>query len=243
MKLTFLGTRGYIDHATTKHARHTSTLVSYRGRQLMIDCGEDWGNQVHDVRPDAILVTHAHPDHAFGLKAGAPCPVWASAESWQAMNDWAIEPAYRHTIEKRKPCNIEGIQVEAFAVIHSTRAPAVGYRISAGKASIFYVPDVVWIEDRTAAFADIDCYIGDGASLDQNLVRKDKDGNLVGHTPVRTQLTWCQKEGVHRMIVTHCGNQIVAGDAQEIDVKLRRYADERGVQAGIAYDGMEVVLR
>ncbi|WP_404366101.1 MBL fold metallo-hydrolase [Marinobacter sp.] len=243
MKLTFLGTRGYIDPTTSRHRRHTSTLVSYRRRRLMIDCGEDWRQKVHDIRPHAILITHAHPDHAFGLQEGSPCPVWATAESWQAMDDWPIEKEQRHVLDKRQKTDIEGMQVEAFPVIHSTRAPAVGYRITAGRVKIFYVPDVVWIEDRNEAFADISCYVGDGASIDENLVRRDKHGNLVGHTPVRTQLTWCQKEGVPRMIVTHCGSQIVAGDERKVGAKLRAYAEERGVDAEVATDGMEVVLR
>lgn len=243
MKLTFLGTRGYIDTVTDRHRRHTAALVSYRGRNLMIDCGLDWRDEVWKVRPQALIITHAHPDHAFGLKEGAPCPVWATAESWQTMADWPIRESQRHTMEPRRPVTISGIDVEAFPVIHSQRAPAVGYRITAGRVAVFYVPDVVWIEDRAEAFEGIRCYIGDGASLDQSLVRKDKDGNLVGHTPVRTQLTWCQKEGVPEMIVTHCGEQIVGGDERTLGARLREYARERGVSAGIAHDGMTRILR
>ena len=243
MKLTFLGTRGYIDPVTDRHRRHTATLVSYRGRHLMIDCGADWRQEVWRVKPHALVITHAHPDHAFGLQDGAPCPVWATNESWQTMADWPIEEALRHTMAPRRREVIEGIGVEAFPVTHSQRAPAVGYRLVAGRVTVFYVPDVVWIEDRQEALAGAHCYIGDGASLDQSLVRKDREGNLMGHTPVRTQLTWCQKEGVPEMIVTHCGEQIVAGDERKLGAKLRQYADERGVRAGIAHDGMTRVLR
>lgn len=42
MQITFLGTRGYIDSRTRKHYRHTSTLIEYRGKRVMIDCGLDW---------------------------------------------------------------------------------------------------------------------------------------------------------------------------------------------------------
>ncbi len=243
MKLTFLGTRGYIDSATDRHRRHTATLVSYRGRHLMIDCGQDWRDQVWKVRPHALVITHAHPDHAFGLEQGAPCPVWATPEAWQTMEPWAISKDQRHVIHQRRPVQIEGITVEAFGVVHSTRAPAVGYRLTAGRVTVFYVPDVVWIEERGEALDGIRCYIGDGASLDQELVRRDPNGNLIGHTPVRTQLTWCRKEGVPRMIVTHCGNQIVSGDERTLGARLRKYADERGVQAEIAHDGMTRVFR
>jgi glyoxylase-like metal-dependent hydrolase (beta-lactamase superfamily II) len=77
MTLTFLGTRGEIDARTWRHRMHTSLLVSYRRANVMIDCGLDWLGKLKRVSPRAIVLTHAHPDHALGLKQGAPCPVYA----------------------------------------------------------------------------------------------------------------------------------------------------------------------
>ena len=71
MTLQFLGTRGNIDVRTQRHRRHTSTLVSHRGVDVMIDCGADWLGEVDRVAPDVIVLTHAHPDHAGGLRKGA----------------------------------------------------------------------------------------------------------------------------------------------------------------------------
>lgn len=243
MKLVFLGTRGYIDPSTPRHRMHTSTMVSYRGKKVMIDCGQTWLGKLDGVHPQAIVITHPHPDHAFGLKAGAPCPVYAIQEAWEVMQNFAIPDKQRRVLKLRSPQEIQGITFEPFSVIHSTRAPAVGYRITAGKVAIFYVPDVVWIHDRTEAFANIRVYIGDGATIDRDFVRKDKKGRLIGHIPIRTQLTWCQKEGVPKMIVTHCGAQIVDADEREVRAKLNELARERGVEVEIAYDGMEAVLR
>jgi hypothetical protein len=45
------------------------------------------------------------------------------------------------------------------------------------------------------------------------------------------------------MIVTHCGSQIVAGEARQVAHRLRTLAAERGVRIGIAHDGMRVVVR
>ena len=72
MKITFLGTRGYIDASTRRHKRHASTMITYRGKRIMIDCGIDWTKKVWQLHPDAIVITHAHPDHAWGLKNGSP---------------------------------------------------------------------------------------------------------------------------------------------------------------------------
>jgi phosphoribosyl 1,2-cyclic phosphodiesterase len=240
MKLTFLGTRGYIDARTERHRRHACLQVSYRGEKVVIDCGEDWLELVGSWRVAAIVVTHAHPDHSFGLKEGAPCPVYATPESWEHMEDYALDD--RRAIAPRQPTEIGGMTFEAFPVVHSARAPAVGYRVTAGRVAIFYVPDVVWIRDREEALTGARLYVGDGATIEQSMVRKRGDV-LIGHTPVRTQLTWCQKTGVPRAIISHCGAEIVEGDERTLRARIGALAKKRGVEAEIAYDGMEVVLR
>ncbi|MGO9059533.1 MAG: methyltransferase [Candidatus Binataceae bacterium] len=144
MKLVFLGTRGYIEARNRYHRRHSSLLISFNGRRIMVDGGEDWLRSIGHVRPHAILVTHAHPDHCGGLRVA--CPMYATAAAWSGMSAYKIEQ--RHTIETRNPFAVQGVGFEAFPVIHSFRAPAVGYRITAGPAAIFYVPDVIDINDR-----------------------------------------------------------------------------------------------
>jgi ribonuclease BN (tRNA processing enzyme) len=238
--LTFLGTRGEIEASSRRHRRHSSLLVTYLDRRVMIDCGEDWSSRLEWLNPHAILITHAHPDHAWGLKHGSPCPVYATAQAWVYLERYPIEA--RETVELRKPVEIEGMNFEAFGVEHSTRAPAVGYRIGAGEATVFYVPDIVYIQEREEALRGIRLYIGDGATLSRSMVRK-RGEHLIGHTPVRTQLTWCQKEGVPEALFTHCGSEIVKGDERILGAQLRAWARERGVKACIAHDGLEVSLR
>jgi ribonuclease BN (tRNA processing enzyme) len=240
MKLTFLGTKGYIEPRNERHAMHSSLAVSYRGSKVMIDCGQDWLGKLDGLRPEAVLITHAHPDHAFGLEEGAPCPVYATAESWERMERFPL--ADRRVIRARVPFEVSGILFEAFPVQHSIRAPAVGYRIVAGRRTVFYVPDLVYIHDRSKALAGCSLYIGDGATVSESMVRRDGD-QLFGHTPVRTQLTWCRKEGVPKMIVTHCGSGIVTGENEGVLEQIREFARQRKVEVEVAYDGMEVVLR
>ena len=240
MKLTFAGTRGYIEARTRRHGMHAALDVAYKKKRVRIDCGEDWRDHLDEIAAAAILITHAHPDHSDGLEDGAPCPVYATDDSWEVMNDFAIED--RRRVRARESFEIGGIGFEAFPVIHSTRAPAVGYRISAGRVRVFYAPDLVYIEDRTEALAGVKLYIGDGATVRRSFVRKIK-GALIGHAPVRTQLTWCRKEGVSRAVFSHCGSEIVEGDERTLLADIRQMAEERGVEARIARDGMEMVLR
>lgn len=239
MNMTFLGTRGEIDARTRRHRMHTSLLVSHRGANVMIDCGLDWLGKLKPVSPSAIVLTHAHPDHAWGLKRGAPCPVYATGKTWQELQHYPIKE--RRLIKERTPTKICGITFEAFAVEHSILSPAVGYRVSAGAASIFYAPDLIFIDERSAALKSVQIYIGDGATVTRSFIRK-RGKALIGHSPVRTQLTWCQKEGVPRAIITHCGSEIVMGDERQISVKLATFAAERGVEVRIAYDGMKLKL-
>jgi phosphoribosyl 1,2-cyclic phosphodiesterase len=216
---------------------HTSLLVSYRGATVMIDCGLDWLGKLKRVDPRAIVLTHAHPDHAWGLKRGAPCPVYAPEKTWQELQHYPIKN--RHVINERTPTKIGGITFEAFPVEHSILSPAVGYRVSAGRACIFYAPDLIFIHERSAALKGVQIYIGDGATLTQSFIRK-RGKSLIGHSPVRTQLTWCQKEGVPRAIITHCGSEIVTGDESEIEAKICLMATERAIEVRIAYDGMKL---
>ena len=239
MKLTFLGTRGEINARTWRHRMHTSLLVSHRAANVMIDAGLDWLGKLKRVDPNAIVLTHAHPDHAWGLKRGAPCPVYAPEKTWQELQHYQIKD--RHLINERTPTRIREITFEAFPVEHSILSPAVGYRVSAGRACIFYAPDLIFIHERSAALKGVQLYIGDGATVTRSFIRK-RGKAVIGHSPVRTQLAWCQKEGVPRAIITHCGSEIVTGDERDIAAKICAMAVERGIEVRIACDGMKVTL-
>jgi hypothetical protein len=119
----------------------------------------------------------------------------------------------------------------------------VGYRIQTGAAVIFYVPDVVRIHRRSRALSGIQIYIGDGATINRPLVRREKQTNrLIGHTTITEQIVWCQKEGVRCMIITHCGSAIVKGDEDRIKTTLGDRAAQYGITLEIAHDGMELTL-
>lgn len=240
MKLKFIGTRGYIEMSNPRHRMHTALLIEHRRHRTMIDCGEDWLGHIEEIAPHEIILTHAHPDHAFGLARGAPCPVYATEATWRILEAYPIEE--KRTIVAREPFEIGAVRFDAFPLEHSTTSPAVGYRVSAGKHVFFYAPDVVYIEDREAALTGAQLYIGDGATVSVSFVRKQK-GALIGHSPVQTQLTWCMKTGVPRAVITHCGKEIVGGDEAALLRKVQEQGAKRGVEVSFAYDGMELILR
>jgi hypothetical protein len=73
------------------------------------------------------------------------------------------------------------------------------------------------------------------------MVRR-KDGTLIGHAPIATQLDWCEQAGVRQAIFTHCGSPIVRASAAETDVLIRRLGIEHGMEARIAHDGLRLRL-
>lgn len=240
VKITFLGTRGYIKSKTRRHKRHTSTLIDYQGTRLMVDCGEDWLGKFEKYKPDAILITHAHPDHAGGLKLGAPCPVYGSQISYELIKEYPITRF--HIVKHDKKFKIGPFTIEPFFELHSIRCPAVGYRIHVGGYTIYFAGDVISIPERRKALKDVDLFIGDGASIVRPIIRRKGD-QLFGHTTIRAQIGWCAQEDVPRAIFTHCGSQIVEGDGRILGPWVKRLGQEKGVDARIAYDGLALVLK
>jgi len=86
IELTFLGTRGELKIRSRRHRRHSSLLVHCGDTRMMIDCGADWLGRLRAIAPTAILLTHAHPDHAAGLAEGAPCPVYATKKTLNLLH-------------------------------------------------------------------------------------------------------------------------------------------------------------
>lgn len=242
MKLKFLGTRGYIEAKTKRHSNHSSLMIMHNKKKIMIDCGETFLNKVNKIKPNHIVITHAHPDHAFGLEKGVNCFVWATKDSWKKLKEFPIDKKYQKLLKPRKKQKIENITFETFKVMHSVKAPAVGFRISYRRKTFFYVPDILWIENRKQAFKNILFYIGDGATIQRNMVRKDKETNkLYGHANIRQQLTWCQKEGVKKMIITHLGSDVVTKEKKATKL-IKELAKKRNVEVVIAYDGMQILI-
>ena len=206
----------------------------------MLDCGKDWLGRVGRLRPDAIVLTHAHLDHAGGLRRGSAGPVFATEETVGALADYPLMAT--GILKPKTPRVISNMTFEPYPLEHSVLAPAVGYRMTAGRARVFYAPDVAAIRDPQHALAGVQVYIGDGATQTRPLLRR-RGRELIGHASIRTQLEWCRRAGIGQAVFTHCGTAIVAGDEGAACRAVEAMGREFGVRARVAYDGMPIRLR
>jgi phosphoribosyl 1,2-cyclic phosphodiesterase len=206
---------------------------------ILIDCGEDWLGRLKALRPTAIVLTHAHPDHAGGLRRGAPCPVYAPRAVWATMP--RLHRSAGEVLRPRRRRRIAGVAFEPFPVVHSLRAPAVGYRVGVGRRGFFYVPDVVAIPAERSALSGISLYIGDGARLRRPIVRL-RGATQIGHIPIQEQLRWCRRHGVGRAIFTHCGSELVRANHRHVRADVQRMGRALDVDADLAWDGRTIVL-
>lgn len=238
MRLHFLGTRGGISARSSEHYMHSSLLISFRKTTILLDWGADWLSHKLPL-VNGVLITHAHPDHIGGITQKFPYPIYATKDTWKIFKKTVKHP---NTIQPRKPFTIGSLHIEPFAVHHSVHAPAVGYRITGGKRSLFYVSDLISIVDEKDALTHLDLYIGDGAITTRTLLSRTKNTIPVGHSPIIEQLSWCAHYKVPRAIFTHCGSEIVKGNPQNLNKQIKKLSKETNVKSRFAYDGMKITI-
>ena len=228
-KLVFLGTKGEIEEFNERHQYHSSTTITSDGVKLLIDYGLLQRYSLDEIKPNSVLVTHAHPDHYIWLNKDiqTEVPVYLSQETFDYGK---FCPPNAQVIPADKTYIIGPFHWSSYKVIHSIRCPAVGFKIRVAAKTFVYNPDLVDIIDKDTVLTDVDYYIGDGSSITANLVRRRGD-TFFGHARITTQINWCKKYGIGNIIFTHLGKQTIE---KEIEFS------KENTDIVLAYDGMEL---
>lgn len=231
MKLTFLGTRGEIEESSERHRFHSSILITTDESRLLIDYGKLRRYSLEEIRPDAILITHAHPDHYAWLYEGirTEIPVYLTQET---LEYGKYRPPVARVFQPGEVQKVGLFTWLGYRVVHSIRCPAVGYRVTTDGRTLVYNPDLVAIIDRENVLKGVDYYIGDGSAIRANLVRRRGD-QIFGHTRITTQVNWCREAGVKNIIFTHLGKETLAKEAE--------FAPEH-TELMLAYDSLELEI-
>jgi phosphoribosyl 1,2-cyclic phosphate phosphodiesterase len=129
-----------------------SVLVEHAGQRVLIDTSSDFRQQAlrHRIKfLDAVLITHCHADHVFGLDdirplnfRHGPLGVYANERAWVDLRrifKYVFEPTHfggglpqvvPHTVHAGAPFSLaRGLEVTPLEVIHG-RLPVVAYRFN-----------------------------------------------------------------------------------------------------------------
>lgn len=197
MKITFLGTGTSVgipvigcnchicrSQDPRNKRRRSSIYVQTPGASLVIDTSLDFREQalIYAIpRVDAVLITHSHADHIFGLDdvrryntlQGAVIPVYGSSETtadlrriFNYIHTGVPEPGVFRPrlefVEVHQSFTIGDILVDPLPVVHG-KAATFGYRLEWEKRSFGYVPDCKDMPGETLdRFRGVDLMILDG---------------------------------------------------------------------------------
>jgi ribonuclease BN (tRNA processing enzyme) len=205
VRLRFFGTRGYVEESSPTHRQHSAFTVEAEGFRLLCDFGESHKGTgtLSTIAPDAIWISHAHPDHCWGLEEGSEVPVYASAITHEITARMPL--SRRVAVVPGVGQQVGPFRLTGYPVAHSVRCPAMAVRLESSGATLVYSGDIIAFDDPAAVLTAADLYVGDGSTLKGSLVRRHASGALLGHTTVRAQLSWLAKARVPSAVFSHFG--------------------------------------
>jgi phosphoribosyl 1,2-cyclic phosphate phosphodiesterase len=216
-----------------------SILVEHDGQTVLVDTSSDFRQQALRVglkRLDAVLVTHCHADHIFGLDDIRPLNfrhgalgVYANERAWvdiRRIFKYVFEPTYfggglpqvvAHTVVAGAPfCLSPDLRVTPLEVIHG-RLPVVAYRFN----DFAYATDLSEIPpDALDGLRGLDTLVLDCLRVTPHPT----------HLTLESALRYVEQLRPRRAYFTHIAH----------DIKHAR--DSRLLPAGVewAYDGLEI---
>ena len=231
---------GACDPAEPRNARtRASILVEHEGTRVLVDTGPDMRAQLLAAEVgmvDAILWTHEHADHVFGIDdvrqifhaRGSAVPGYARAGTearLRAQFGYVFEgrDGYPPTIALATlpdALTIGGIAIRVVDQPHGSITSA-GLRFEAGGAAIGYATDISGMtEAMRALYAGLDVWIVDA------LRRRPHPT----HPDLATALRWVEELRPARTALIHMD--------QSMDYATLRAELPAGVEPG--YDGLEM---
>ncbi len=252
MKLTFLGTGTSTgvpsiacdcetclsDDPRDKRLR-VSVLVEHNGKRILVDTSTDFRQQAlrHKINYlDAILITHCHADHVFGLDDIRPLNfrhgaigVYASETAWKDLRRiflYVFEPTHiggglpqliPHVIYHNSSFYIgKDLKVLPLEVIHG-KMPVIAYRFN----DFAYVTDLKIIPpDSMQGLLDLDVLVLDCVRIKPHST----------HLCLAEALEYIEKLKPKRAFLTHLNH----------DIKHERDSKLLPENVWFAYDGLVV---
>lgn len=252
MKIIFLGTGTSTGNpeigckcevCTSKDTKdwrlRASVLIQTKGKQILIDCGPDFREQIlpFDFRKiDGVLLTHEHYDHVGGLDDLRPFCRFGDVDLYAEQNvldtlrsripycfsnthQRGIPSFTLHPICPDNQFSVEGISVQPIRVIHAL-LPIVGYRIG----NFAYLTDLKYIpESEFDKLKNLDVLVIDALRHTTHVSHETLEEaleNIRRIAPTKSYLTHMSHEiGLHKEVQkTLPDNVFLSYDRLEIEV-------------------------
>lgn len=199
--------------------RRSSLYVEAGGENIVIDTPPEFREQVlaHGVpRVSAVLYTHAHADHLFGLDdirrfntiQGGSIPAYASEHTlvdlrriFHYVNKVEVPGAFRphvtfHAITG--PFSVGAVAVTPLSVEHGP-TPTYGFRLDAEGRSVGYVPDCAAMsEEVVGQLRGLDVMILDALRLTPHST----------HLSLAESVAYLRIIAARRSFITHLGHDL-----------------------------------
>jgi phosphoribosyl 1,2-cyclic phosphate phosphodiesterase len=255
MRITFLGTGTSVGvpmigceciTCTSTDLRdqrlRTGLMIENSESRIIIDISADFRRQALREKInklDAILITHCHADHIFGLDdirplnfRHGPIPVYASENTWRQLRKiffyifeakhvgGGLPQIIPHTIEDQ--FEVCGLKVTPIPVIHG-RTEVTGFRISDGRCDIAFITDCNIIpEDSLNQMRGLDLLIIDALRYQPHPT----------HLHVEQTLAYIRELKPHHALLTHISH----------DLKYTEASGSLPDGVELAYDGLKIEI-
>jgi len=212
---------------------------------ILIDAPPDIYHQLVNLKVDttkinALLITHAHPDHIHGFydlthlynrqikepKLIAPLEVINGLRRFHPL---PLKPFKPEIVRPRAAIEHEKIKISYFPVEHS-RIPCYGIKMKADKIFV-YLPDLVRLpKPERKQVRDVRLLVLDGSSL-------SKKGQTIIHQSIEQGIKLAKELKPKLCYFTHIGH--ITGTHKQLEAFVQK---EGGRNFHIAYDGLELEI-
>ena len=228
MKIKILGTRGKIEPKAENHVNHTGFLLDDK---ILIDVGEE---KYMDYRPEGVVFTHFHPDHAFFVpqkqKFDPKIPLFGPEAHELIPNLKVISEKFE----------VQGYSFTPIKVIHALKLKSLGYIIQKGQKKLFLTGDVAWIEKGyLAEVPHLDLVITEATFLNKGGRINRKKNRIFGHTGV-PDLIRLLSPLTKRLAFCHYGEWFFEEDPEKSKNKIKSL--DATVTLFPTHDGMEIEI-
>jgi phosphoribosyl 1,2-cyclic phosphate phosphodiesterase len=209
-------------------------------KRLVVDVSADFRQQALREkidRIDALLVTHCHADHVFGLDDIRPInfrrgaiPLYASESTWRGLRrvffyiferehiGGGLPQLIPHTVDG--DFEVSGLRVTPVPVIHG-RSEVTGFRFSDGRCDVAFITDCNEIPAESLEKL---------RSLDLLIIDALRYKPHPTHLHVEQTLAYIAELKPRRALLTHIGHDLKHAEAS------RHLPDN----VELAYDGLQI---